>query len=804
MASDTVVNAPWRHFALPQIVDNVADERPDRVYGSWPVDQHSYSAGVRHVTYAQLANIVNGLASWLVKELGPDKPGEVLAYVGPNDVRFTALVLATMKTGHKLFLTSPRNSPIAHRKLFGSLKCETLITPDPTLPPTQAILEALELCRPLTIPSIDDLLSTVEAKYTMHPLDVSLSETLFIIHTSGSTGIPKPLNWTQRTAMRHIEASSRKSSDGPKSIDEFVHGKRILSTLPPFHGAGLLQHLLYAIPFGNSVMIPATAGAIVTAQGVVDALKQTPADIAVMVPSVVAELSQNPELLDFCSHNLLLILYIGGDLPQAVGDRVASRIRLRCWWGASEVGMPQQMVAPELESYEGSWHYVRFHPEAGATFDKVNENLYELVISRDEKLSDTQTSFTIGGFEDLTEYRTKDLFEPHPHVPDAWRWCARADDIIVFLNGEKTNPVSFENHLSKHPDIEGAIVFGDQRFEAGVLIELRAENKLSAKGKDERINSVWPSIEEANRDAPTHARIAASHVLFTTPDMPLLRTPKGTVMRKANLGRYAQVINELYQSVESARSEQSADFSSRVSIDDLEAVVNAIQLACKESTALGDVGKEDNLLVHGIDSLQVLRLCRNLRSKIGVDNLKPTTVYSNPSPIALAKAIQTAAKLKGDLGDELERGQKSRLEKTLADFTSRIDQLAGTQPGASTWGHGTSSGHTCIVTGTTGSIGSYILRSLIDDENIAVIYCLNRGPDSAARQGKHNAEVDSQLPTTFPDKVHFVEADLSHATFNLDPELFEKLSSSVTLIVHNACYPIPILCQRRHEPSSTI
>ena len=85
------------------------------------------------------------------------------------------------------------------------------------------------------------------------------------------------------------------------------------------------QYLLYAIPFGNIVVAPA-AGAIVTAQGLVEALKQTPADVAILVPSVVAELAEDPELLEYCASHLELILYIGGDLPQTIGDRVAGKV----------------------------------------------------------------------------------------------------------------------------------------------------------------------------------------------------------------------------------------------------------------------------------------------------------------------------------------------------------------------------------------------------------------------------------------------------------------------------------------------
>ena len=59
--------------------------------------------------------------------------------------------------------------------------------------------------------------------------------------------------------------------------------------------------MIGAIPYGNVVIAP-VAEPIPTAQGVVDALKKTPADVAVLVPSVVAELAQ------VCSSVLVLYL----------------------------------------------------------------------------------------------------------------------------------------------------------------------------------------------------------------------------------------------------------------------------------------------------------------------------------------------------------------------------------------------------------------------------------------------------------------------------------------------------------------
>lgn len=91
----------WRPDLLSHIVDRRAREQPNEAYGLWPVAQASYEAGFRTITYAQLANIINGLAWWIVKHVGPPGAGQpVLTYIGPNDVRLTAMILASVKAGY--------------------------------------------------------------------------------------------------------------------------------------------------------------------------------------------------------------------------------------------------------------------------------------------------------------------------------------------------------------------------------------------------------------------------------------------------------------------------------------------------------------------------------------------------------------------------------------------------------------------------------------------------------------------------------------------------------------------------------
>lgn len=131
----------------------------------------------------------------------------------------------------------------------------------------------------------------------------------FLRHTSGTTGLPKPIIWTHDTCNQVLNAKSQETPDGTLSVDgTLINGKRVIITLPPFHvrttrfttriadtnelhqGACLAQLVVGAIPFGHVVIAP-VASAFPTAQGVVDALKQTPADVAILVPSVIAELA---------------------------------------------------------------------------------------------------------------------------------------------------------------------------------------------------------------------------------------------------------------------------------------------------------------------------------------------------------------------------------------------------------------------------------------------------------------------------------------------------------------------------------
>ncbi|RWA04930.1 hypothetical protein EKO27_g10174 [Xylaria grammica] len=611
--------ARWQYDLLPHIVDRVARNSPDTAYGLWPTSSTSYEGGYQTITYSQLANAVNGLAWWLVEHLGPGQ-ADVVAYpchssdTGPNDVRLTALLLAAIKTNYVLFFPSPRNSAAAHKALLDTLGCD-------------------------------------------RTYEKNGREPIWAIHTSGSTGFPKPIIWTSEAIARHHSGTDAAPPAGVRSLDHFERGRRVLTTLPPFHGAGLGQYLFWGIPFGSTPIAP-VAAAIPTAQGLVDALKQTPADVALLVPSIVAELAEDPVSLDYVATHVKLLVYLGGDLPQAIGDRA---LAVRAWAA-------------------GLVLYIRLHPCSGAVFEKTVDGAYELVFRRQESLLATQSMWGISGQEQLDEFRTRDLFEPHPTVADVWCWRARTDDIIVFLNGEKTNPVTMEQSVvAANPELTGAIVVGTQRFQAALL----------------------PSIEEANSIAPAHARIEKSMVLITSPDRPLIRAAKGTIQRPVSLSQYSTELDKLYSDAY-AQADTTTEIYSPMGADMLTRRIRDIVL---ETTNWHDIGDSTSFFDSGMDSPQALRIVRTLRRDLGVSHLALSALYQNASITRLTTAILTHKSSENDGG---------LMQSLLSTYSGLLQQI---KPARSDDAHASSTGAAAtgvILTGSTGTLGTYILRALLD------------------------------------------------------------------------------------------
>lgn len=159
-------------------------------------------------------------------------------------------------------------------------------------------------------------------------------------------------------------------------------------------------------------------------------------------------------------------------------------------------------------------------------------------------------------------------------------------------------------------------------------------------------------------------------------------------------------------------------------------------------------------------------------------NVATSTIYKNPSVNLLTKIISHS-----DPNVDAEQ-RTSAIAAMLRKYESEIDEITASLRQESRRPAETDA-EVVALTGSTGAVGSYILYELLQNDRIAHVYCLNRASDSDILQKTRNSE--RRIPTDFPPaRVTFLTVDLTKANFGLDTEVYNKILSTTTQIIHNA------------------
>ena len=523
-------------------------------------------------------------------------------------------------------------------------------------------------------------------------------------------------------------------------------------------------------------MILPLKSAIPSAQSLYEVVKRTKIDAAFVVPLIIEEMSRSSELLDYISQRVDTVVYTGGDVPQECGDAVAKHIPLVNFYGSTE-GASLALIHPEGDLSREEWKFLSLHPKAGVEFKHHIEDIYELFIVRHSELESHQQIFKT--FPELNEFRTRDLFKRHPTKENLWNHCGRADDILVFLTGEKVNPIKMEQQIfSRNPEISGVLVAGSQRFQTALLIELVQSEEISSYTKADLIGKFWPSIEEVNMICPGHARIAKTHIVFVDPNRPMSRSPKGTVQRAATVAEYKDILEELYRNADNVADIESS--VQRVNVQDTASALQYLQTLFNRVTGRS-LAVEDNFFVQGVDSLQTLLLVREMRQMLALPKIEMGTLYAHPTLTSLVDALQRGSESQSLTTQSIESAPDAvHIAPTIEYFCGLVEEI----PIRTKLSSNQQTALVYLVTGSTGSLGCYILDSLMKS-GVTHIYCLNRVPNSGAAQRKKSAA--HCLSTEFLDsKVTHLTADLSDPTLGLEQKTYNILLDSVTHIVHNA------------------
>jgi thioester reductase-like protein/aryl carrier-like protein len=598
----------------------------------------------------------------------------------------------------------------------------------------------------------------------------NLADTFVVLHTSGSTGLPKAINITHGLYAT-LDHQQHLESKGILNVQEWIN-REIFVTLPPFHAAGV-NFFGWSV-YQGTVLIFGPPDAPPSVSTIERALDLDLAVAGVTAPSILEELVKDERLLSKMSR-WSSVSFGGGPLSQAAGDALWAKTKVHPLLGSTETNtMPE--IVPVCKD---EWQYHNFHPSLGVEFRQHQDELHELVIVRHHDWQKYQPIFWT--FPDLDEYSMKDLYERHPSKPNLWAYRGRIDDIVVLSNGEKFSPAEAESIIANDLEVRSALIVGSGRDQAALLVEL-FEPTDTESGLEQHHNSIIQRVQEANATLPDHAQLHASHVKILPQSQSFLRSAKGEVRRAATVALLSKDISDIYSSAESSIGGRDL----QLDFENESRLTSSLTILLSDEVYLGRSIRPDvNIFQCGFDSLKVMRLFRHLRTSIARQQLQsgvsfaPKTIYQNPSPAKLAAGLlglleQSPQPRKDSKSDE-------SIESILKTFQRKIEDLD--EPPKSV-----------VLTGSTGSLGSYILDRLLRSAAVEKVVCLNRTGGNAERQaGLHKGR---GLALEF-SKVQFLEVDLSEKHFSLTNDAYQKLQEETTHIIHNAWpvdFNLPLSC----------
>ncbi|KAH0586648.1 hypothetical protein H2248_007864 [Termitomyces sp. 'cryptogamus'] len=693
-----------------------------------------------------------------------------------DPISYLILVASLMRCGQIPFPISPRCSSAAlHHLLRATNASYVYVSQDEA---TQNLLSVTisEFC-------IDDLSMFLMPKFEdffQSPPSIrgetdrlqksDLDAPALILHSSGTTTFPRPVYISHRIV---IQRGCLESDSGISFHDHIIS----LHSIPMFHAFGLTYISRIAMTGIVLAVVPPVAQTRpINPRTVLAASVADQCTLMACVPSVLEEWAAEPEHLEILQR-FYAVIVSGGPLSVDTGDRLASAgVKLSLYYAGTEIGCATTYLPDRRNSQD--WQYVKFMPQFGAHLIPQDEpDTFELVAVDVPNHRIAAVNSTVDG---RNAYITGDLFKGHPSDPSLWKVWGRADDQIVLSNGEKTNPVPIENVFTQHPSISKAIVFGHGRSHNGILLQLSNEHVFSptnAKALETFRKSITSTVTSANKIASTHSRIFLEMILVAHPEKPFVLTAKGNVRRAQTLLEYSDEIEEAYSNL------VGYDGSSKGTM--LEVIREIIEDVMEHTVVL-----DRDLFQQGCDSLQATRI-RNLlqhmlskRYSIGRPALPRDILYEFSSLASLANYLSNLvsdASLEFDSrSNEVEAMLKWVQESTFEPTTHTSDVSVTQQK----------SKNAVLITGTTGSLGCHLLYTLANDPEYSHIYAVNRIHSNAMtllqRQTRILEENGLDPSVLSSGGITLIEQDLSSQSWDIDKELYDEMSASVSVVLHAA------------------
>ena len=734
---------------VSELMARRAQERPSTRILGYP------SSGTDYVeyTFGQLNEFSDSAAHVLSKALpirtDSAEKAKVVALLGPSNLDYVIALVALAKLGFTALLLSPRLAVPAYEHLLETTGCKHIIVGRALV----KITDELQARHPsLTVMEFVPQ-SRYEQREEFTPpvldLDQETEQIAWIIHSSGSTGPPKPIYQTHHAALRNCENNM--------DMEGFI-------TLPLYHGHGV-SSVFRAFTCAKKIFLM-NAGLPLTSTTLVHIMRNHKFEIFYGVPYALKLLAESEEGLVALSE-MKVVMFGGSACPDSLGDLLVDRgVKLISHYGCSETG---QLMTSARSSDDKAWNYVRVHERLRphVKFEQQGDSkLFELVVGPGWP-SKVATNREDGS------YATKDLFIPHPTFEGAWKYISRRDDTIILVNGEKVIPIAMEQAVRRQPVVREALVFGTGQSHVGLL--LFVSESAADLDRESLIDAIWPTVAEENAELPDYGRLNRSMVSLVPPGIEFPATDKGTIIRQAAYQAFKDLISEAYQSFENQNGGTLV-----LSLTDMKKYLRErmVQLFGLEESLLIDTA---DLFALGVDSLQSALLRTQILKDVDFkgNSLPQNIVFEFPSISKLAHALIS---IRDNVGLA-----KEDVAKQMASLVEKYSQWSPHRPQVPKIDSKTA----VAVTGATGSLGAHLVAQLANKTDIDVIYCLVRADsDDCAMQrvveSMRRRRVYHNLSQAARSKLRFYASNFSNAQLGLSEVAYESLRTSVISIMHCA------------------
>ena len=704
----------------------------------------------------------------LVPPASNTSESKVVALLAPSNLDYLASIFALHRLGFAVLLLSNRLSTEAYIALLKATNCHHILA-SPNHVKTVAAIQAGQWqtqCYPVLERAVYDLPQPSGIRYRC-PIGgpSSLNRIAFIVHSSGSTGLPKPIFQTQKAVLSNYSSGL--------NYTPFL-------TLPLYHNHGISS--FFRALYSGKELFMFNANLPLSGPNLIEAMEAAKPTSFHGVPYALKLLAESEKGIS-CLTACQLVMFGGSSCPDELGDRLTEAgVYLVGHYGAYGLNRsPVDRFANSLRRTEmgqlmtsfrpmedKAWNYLRPLPsvEPYLRFVKRAPNMYECVV-----LDGLPSKVASNNQDPPNSFNTSDLFCPHPSLPNAWKYLGRHDDRVTLVNGEKVLPVPYEHQVRQHELVKEVCVFGVGRALPGLIV-ISSENATGLSASS-ILDTIWPTIKHANSKVEGFSQISRDmvEILPHTTEYPC--TDKGTMIRAAFYRKFESLIDSIYDRFE----RPTEQFGELLSLDKpaLETwLLGLFQL----EIGFKDLTTQSDFFEAGVDSLQAITARSKIIRTLGLAGKVPSqnVVFEHPNIQSLTEHLWS-----------LRTGETVALESEIDAMADLIQKYSNFKPHVP--GPYTPDGDVVMLTGATGSLGAHVLAQLIEQDDIKGVCCLVRAKsfDMAKKRVLSTLEAKGLKPTG-PNmyKVTYLPADLSREDLGLESTFILSLRSSLTRVIHCA------------------